>query len=394
MNFGIYVHIPFCVKKCDYCDFLSFPMDEGGRIKYVEALLVEIKYYGCEFKTASGKKISDDSEKEVQTIYFGGGTPSVLGAKLLADILRQIYESFHVSPQAEITVEINPATIDLAGLRKLQKSGFNRLSIGVQSTDNRELALLGRIHTYEAFLDTYRNAREAGFGNINLDLISALPGQSLEQYEQNLKRIIALAPEHISSYSLIVEEGTPFYQRYHGHEELLPNEDTDREMYHVTKRLLREAGYERYEISNYAKPGYRSRHNSSYWKRIPYLGLGLGASSFMNHTRWKNVEKLTEYLGWRDTLTETSVGKPPLVIEKEYLSEQDERAEFFFLGLRMSEGVSLMDYREQFQEELMDVYGKTIEKLSKQKLLVKEGERIRLTDFGMDVSNYVFEEFI
>ncbi|MBD5540543.1 MAG: radical SAM family heme chaperone HemW [Lachnospiraceae bacterium] len=379
----LYIHIPFCMKKCEYCDFLSMVSGEKDRQTYVDALCREIAYYGKMHGT-----------ERIDTIYIGGGTPSVVGADALIRLLECVKEKFYVNPLAEVTIELNPATIEKDGLHKLRENGVNRLSIGVQSTDNTELKLLGRIHTYEDFLRVYHDARAVGFQNINVDLMSSLPGQSVENYERNLDRIIGLQPEHISSYSLILEEETPFYGLYGEHPELLPTEEEDREMYRMTKAKLEAAGYERYEISNYARPGFESKHNSGYWKRIPYLGLGLGASSFMNHARWKNVSDLKEYLQIWDNCPQE-----PCLKEREELTLQDEMAEYMYLGLRMKEGVTVKGFEEAFHRPFHDIYGDVISGLEQDGLLAIDGkggenERVYLTDFGIDVSNYVFGKFI
>ena len=382
----LYIHIPFCAQKCRYCDFLSMAADEETKNRYVEALMCEISYYGKQEK---------ETDKALETVYFGGGTPSVIGSPNLVRILDCVKKYFPLKAECEVTVEVNPATIDGAGLCQLYENGVNRLSIGLQSAHNEELRLLGRIHGYEDFVKVFSQAREAGFGNINVDLLSALPGQSVEAYKDSLQRVIMLKPEHISSYSLILEEGTPFYESYVNRPEQLPDEETDRAMYHLTKELLKSAGYERYEISNYAKPGFESKHNSGYWKRVPYLGVGLGASSFLGGKRWKNAGNLKEYLQNWQKRDENYVCKPQF--EEFYaLSLQDEMAEYLYLGLRMSRGISIKGFEECFGKRLFDVYGHEILKLEREGLLVvEEGtDRLYLTDFGMDVSNYVFERFV
>lgn len=424
----LYLHIPFCVRKCNYCDFLSMPADRETMKRYGAALRHEICYYAAnlmseanpmpEAHPVSGSETA--SVSAVETIYFGGGTPSLLGAEALVGLLDCIRAHYSVSADAEITVEINPATIGRDGLRMLYENGVNRLSIGLQSTDDKELRLLGRVHTYRDFLDVFAAAREVGFQNINADLISALPGQTTEAYLNSLEGLIALKPEHISSYSLMIEEGTPFYQSYGGRPELLPDEETDREMYHLTKLRLREAGYERYEISNYARPGFASKHNSGYWKRTPYLGVGLGASSFWNHIRRRNIGNLQEYLQiWEKEknraehgtnpngeITENGTDKGKIALcgedctefyeEYELLSLREEMAEYLYLGLRMSEGVSIGGFAACFGQKLSDVYGKELAGLQKDGLLTvdEEKDRVWLTDYGMDVSNYVFEKFV
>lgn len=402
----LYVHIPFCVKKCNYCDFLSMPADDTVKKQYVQALKNEINYY------------AESLPEKLETIYFGGGTPSVLMPEQLTELLNLIRSKFDVYPNAEITIEINPATMDYEGLHKLRQAGFNRLSIGLQSVKNDKLLLLGRIHTYEQFLHTYSNARQAGFQNINIDCMSALPGQSLEEYVEGLHNIVALNPEHISSYSLIIEENTPFYEQYANHKELLPDEETDRAMYHETKRILQEAGYFRYEISNYAKAGFESRHNSGYWKRVPYLGVGLGASSFIRGCRTKNICDLKQYINYwssdniglhNSTLNSfvqddsfspiENAGNEDLYQqynEIEQISKEDAMAEYFFLGLRMTGGVSLQQFEKQFGCSAFERFSQELQELEEEKLILvdRAQDRIALTEFGMDVSNWVFEKFI
>lgn len=391
----LYVHIPFCVRKCNYCDFLSMPADHTVRERYVQALKNELLFY------ANG--IAD---RKLETIYFGGGTPSVLSPEQLEELLSTVYKLYDVNEDAEITVEINPATIDYGGLHKIKDAGFNRLSIGLQSANDEELKLLGRIHTYEQFLDTYHNARRAGFTNINIDCMSSLPGQRLDTYLDSLHKIINLQPEHISSYSLILEEGTPFYQRFHDHAEEYFDEDLDRQMYHETKRILRENGYERYEISNYAKKGFESRHNSGYWMRIPYLGVGLGASSFLAGKRTKNIDDMESYLSFwlekKENIGRYHSDRPEKkanavpYCEVEEVTREDAMAEYFFLGLRMSEGVSIQAFEKEFGISVFERYGQELDLCQKEKLLTVDPhtDRIALTDFGMDVSNWVFEKFV
>lgn len=391
----LYFHIPFCVRKCNYCDFLSMPADHTVRERYVQALKNELLFY------ANG--IAD---RKLETIYFGGGTPSVLSPEQLEELLSTVYKLYDVNEDAEITVEINPATIDYGGLHKIKDAGFNRLSIGLQSANDEELKLLGRIHTYEQFLDTYHNARRAGFTNINIDCMSSLPGQRLDTYLDSLHKIINLQPEHISSYSLILEEGTPFYQRFHDHAEEYFDEDLDRQMYHETKRILRENGYERYEISNYAKKGFESRHNSGYWMRIPYLGVGLGASSFLAGKRTKNIDDMESYLSFwlekKDNIGRYHSDRPEKkanavpYCEVEEVTREDAMAEYFFLGLRMSEGVSIQAFEKEFGISVFERYGQELDLCQKEKLLTVDPhtDRIALTDFGMDVSNWVFEKFV
>ncbi len=359
----LYIHIPFCIRKCAYCDFLSAPAAPEVQEAYVGQLLQEI---------AASKKLSEDYE--AVTVFFGGGTPGILKGELLCSILRALRDRFSVREDAEITVEANPGTVNRDKLVQYREAGVNRISLGLQSADNQELKLLGRIHTWEQFLESFQLARETGFRNINVDLMSALPGQTTESVHRTLERVLALSPEHISAYSLILEEGTPFHKRYEGHPELLPSEEEERQMYYDTRDRLCACGYEHYEISNFAKPGYACRHNLGYWERTDYKGFGLGAASLLENVRYTNQTDLTEYLKGNFAGTE------------EPLTEQAVREEYFFLGLRKMEGVEPGRYREHYEER--------IQRLQAQQLLEEKDGRIRLTERGTDVSNYVMAQFL
>ncbi len=377
---GLYVHIPFCVRKCNYCDFLSAPATDLTKERYVEALCREISGYR---EAADGY--------ELKTVYFGGGTPSVLNSVLVEKIVKVIKNTFSVDfEQAEVTMEVNPGTVTKERLAAYRQLGINRLSIGVQSARDEELALLGRIHTFAEAKQCYQWAREAGFTNISMDVISALPGQSLSDYQETLEALILLNPEHISSYSLIIEEKTPFYELYSDGKEMegdLPDEDTDREMYAYTKRRLASAGYERYEISNYAKPGFESRHNSSYWTGIPYIGAGLGASSLFTNARYHNEMDLQTYLA------AVQAGED-IRRDIERLVESEKMEEFMMLGLRMMKGVSRAEFQRQFGCAMETVYGQALKKLERDGLIAISGDTVALTETGIDVSNQVFIEFI
>ncbi|MDF2540108.1 MAG: oxygen-independent coproporphyrinogen oxidase [Herbinix sp.] len=401
---GIYIHIPFCVKKCNYCDFLSAPSDENTKRKYVEALLNQIRSY-------QGKM----NEYSIPSIFIGGGTPSSLDASDINLIMKALRETFHMDDNLEATIEINPGTITKEKLLTYKEAGINRLSFGLQSADDRELKLLGRIHTFEQFLENYHLARETGFSNINVDLMSALPGQTIESWENTLKQVASLEPEHISAYSLMIEEGTPFYSRFGEgmpEEGKLPEEDADRQMYHRTKELLKEQGYHRYEISNYAKQGYECRHNSSYWTGIEYLGLGLGAASLLscNHLkqdksngsyiRFHMEENLNRYIDlcgkyhnnpWNDPDKEMMKS---LYRDMEHLSEKQRMEEFMYLGLRLCEGIKREDFLSRFHVSIESVYGDVLLKLIKDDLIIAEGDCIRLSEYGIDVSNIVLSEFL
>lgn len=375
----LYIHIPFCIRKCRYCDFLSAPQDEETRERYVEALLREISAH------------RDKRESyEVSTVFFGGGTPSVLSPSQVKRIFEALQDSFAIHPDAEISMEANPGTVTEEKLRTYRACGINRISFGLQSADNEELRLLGRIHTYEEFEENFRLARKCGFDNINVDLMSAIPRQTMDSLERTLAKVISLGPEHISAYSLIVEEGTPFFNLYGERgplESELPGEEEERQMYYRTHELLSSAGYHRYEISNYAKPGKECRHNLGYWERVEYLGLGLGSASLMNHMRIRNTEDLAFYL--RNADNPTSIQR-----EQNKLSLQEEMEEFMFLGLRKMEGISTEDFKTYFHQDIEQVYGKQIEKLVRDGLLLRQGDRMCLSKQGIDVSNYVFAEFL
>ena len=371
----LYLHIPFCVRKCAYCDFLS-SSENGETIEnYVEALISEIKAY-------QALSLNDT----VVTIFLGGGTPSVLEGNQMERIFEALHEVFEIAEDAEITVEANPGTVTPEKLSAYRKLGINRISFGLQSADNGELKLLGRIHTYEQFLESYEMVRKAGFTNINIDLISAIPKQTVRSWEETLKRIIRLKPEHISAYSLIIEEGTSFAKLYGEGSPLerdLPSEEEERLMYEKTEEILDQNGYHRYEISNYAKAGYVCRHNVGYWKRVDYIGFGLGASTLQNPLRYKNTDDLQEYLN-RD------FSKKELLV----LTKDNQIEETLFLGLRMMEGVSLSAFEEHFHCPLTVIYQREIQKLTEKGLLRMEKDRISLTEKGIDLSNMVLSEFL
>lgn len=404
----LYLHIPFCERKCAYCDFLSAPADLPVRISYIKKLQEEIAYYGAQY-----------GEYQVSSIFFGGGTPTILEGYQLAAILEMVKEHFNITADAEITVECNPGTLTAGKAEKLVQAGFNRLSMGLQSADDRELQLLGRIHNFAQFLESYDLARKAGFRNINVDLMSALPGQTLKSWQDTLQKVTALRPEHISAYSLIIEEGTPFYERFAederireegGHPRLLPEEDVERQMYELTETFLHTKGYERYEISNYAKPGYECRHNCGYWTRKDYLGLGLGASSLVEHQRFQNTSDLKTYLeqeyspqceGQHEHIAETiqlqeetGLTQTGHHIHIETLDKKSEMEEFMFLGLRLMVGISRQQFEKKFQVTLNSVYGEVLRKLKGEQLIEEVAGYVRLTEHGIDVSNYVLAEFL
>lgn len=399
----IYIHIPFCVKKCEYCDFLSGPAPERTQIAYVEALMKEIAYYGSRIQ-----------DREVTTVYIGGGTPSWLQARYMEMILNQLYGSFKVLESAEISIECNPGTLTKEKLLTYKRLGINRLSIGLQSTMNDELQTLGRIHTYEQFLKNYHLARECGFKNINVDIMSALPNQTEESFAHTLSRVIQLQPEHISAYSLIIEKGTPFYEMYkfddvrrHAGMETkyLPSEETEYQIYKMTQHFLKKSGYEHYEISNYAKPGYACRHNAGYWQRKDYLGLGLGAASLIDNVRYDNLRNLDEYIQLADQIREQEfecetgkevVLRPGCNLHSniQCLSRKEQMEEFMFLGLRMAKGVSRFAFAENFGVQIDGIYSDVFARLEADGLIEKREGCIRLSDRGRDISNYVLSQFL
>ena len=387
----LYVHIPFCVRKCTYCDFLSFPADQDTVRAYVETMLKEIR------------RAPETHGEELSSIYIGGGTPTLLEGEQLSEILETIRGCARLEPDAEISIEANPGTVTREKLASLKKAGFNRLSLGLQSPRERELALLGRIHNTEEFLESFQLARDAGFDSINVDLMSCLPGQSCRDWEENLRFTAALGPEHISAYGLMLEEGTPLARS----RPVLPDEESQVRMYQDTAVILEESGYRQYEISNYAIPGFECRHNTGYWERTDYLGVGLGAASLIhekgfsgsdgcpgerdagcgNARRFSNTRRLSDYLAWDGETRE-------LHMEPVRLSREDEMEEYWFLGLRMLRGVSLARFEASFGISAWEVYGTVLERHLSQGLLEQEGDRIRLTRRALPVCNYVMSDFI
>ena len=378
----LYIHIPFCVKKCAYCDFLSGPQDEETIEQYVVSLLDEIH--------AHGSNVELVARYEVTSIFFGGGTPSILEESQIKQVMEVLNDVFQVKQDAEITIEANPGTVTQEKLETYRACDINRISFGLQSTNNEELKLLGRIHTYEEFLESFSLARECGFDNINVDLISAIPKQTLASWEETLQNVIKLNPEHISAYSLIVEDGTPFAKVYGEGcpgEKDLPSEEDERTIYYRTEELLKAAGYHRYEISNYAKEGKECKHNLGYWERKEYLGIGLGSASLIDNTRYKNTDDLTCYM--------KHAGKLNAIQEDiQVLSQKEQMEEFMFLGLRKMKGISETEFKDCFDIEVDKCYGDQLDKLEREELLERKDECIRLTSRGIDISNYVLSEFI
>lgn len=394
----LYLHIPFCVQKCHYCDFLSAPAPALVQQEYVAQMEKEIRHVSKFF-----------SGYEVVSVFIGGGTPSVLDASLIRRLLSQLSCSFGICPDAEISLECNPGTLDAKKLLQYKNAGVNRLSMGMQTADSRELKLLGRVHTFGQFASNFKLAREIGFTNINVDVMSALPGQDVASYEKTLHKALELRPEHISAYSLIIEEGTPFYDQYGQAQclreagkgqHLLPSEEQERRMYALTGELLGQAGYHQYEISNYAQDGFACRHNIGYWTRKEYLGIGLGAASLIGNVRFRNTADLNTYLksgfpyGQEDTKSCPFPSAGLWYEDVEPISLQGQMEEFMFLGLRMTCGVSGDSFYRQFHIPIEEVYGDVLKQQIGQGLIRKDGQRYCLTRFGIDVSNYVMASYL
>ncbi|MDD6400875.1 MAG: radical SAM family heme chaperone HemW [Lachnospiraceae bacterium] len=391
---SLYIHIPFCAVKCKYCDFLSFDGESyGTMLRYVDSLCQEIKLY---------EPIVGDYS--VRSIFIGGGTPSLLDESLITNIMAYIRRAFTVEKDAEITIEANPGTLRHQKLIGYKKAGINRISIGLQSADDDMLKKLGRLHNFDQFVASYKAARRVGFDNINIDIMSGLPGQTIHTYVDTLSRVIDFDPEHISAYSLSIEEGTPFANDP-SIIESLPPEMIDRRMYEITKKLLSANGYDRYEFSNYAKPGYECKHNMVYWTGGEYIGFGLGASSYFQGKRFNNTRDIAGYISLMEETGDLFVANDNL--EKLYnditnkLRENithiyiDSRMEeFMFLGLRMTCGISRYDFEERFNKDVFEVYGPVLNKYIDEGFIAMYEDRIYLTDKGIDVSNVILADFL
>jgi len=379
-NAGVYVHIPFCVQKCFYCDFLSFASTaiiQGSDVSlqkeiYVDALIKEIAM------AQHGNKIPYN----IDSVYIGGGTPTVLPPFLLCKIIEAI-KDFYLIADCEITVEANPGTLTREYLIMLKKAGVNRLSIGLQTIHEKHLKAIGRVHSYDDFVENFKTAREVGFDNINVDLMFALPNQTLFEWQETINKVINLSPEHISAYSLTPAESTSLWEGIENGSLKLPNDELDRMMYHFACKRLKEAGFLHYEISNFAKSNKKSRHNVNCWRLVPYYGFGLGAHSFDGKSRSFNHEKMSEYL-------KLSFEKQGVI----HLSNEDLMAEAMILGLRLNEGISEKELSEKFHVNPFEIYKNQIQKLIKSNLILKENGVIKLTPLGYDLANQVFESFL
>lgn len=386
-NVGLYIHIPFCKHKCQYCDFKSYSGKENLIDQYIKWLKFELKGVGEGNRLDYENKLDDLAI--VKTIYIGGGTPSFIDSKYITEILQICKENYTIGEKAEITIEVNPGTVDQEKLIAYKESGINRLSIGLQSTQDRLLKNIGRIHTYKDFVNTYQMARKAGFKNINVDLMLGLPEQSLQDLEKSLNEILELNPEHISVYSLIIEEGTPFYEKMKKGQIKLPDDEEERKMYWLVKNSLEQKGYIHYEISNFARPGFESKHNLSCWNQEEYIGIGSSAHSYTNNVRYSNIDSIEDYIKNYEEDKETDN-----FIFNEKQNKSSKMKEFMMLGLRKIQGIHIQDCKNKFVENPIYVYRKELEKLINEDLLEIDGDIIKLTDKGIDLANLVWKEFV
>lgn len=371
---GIYVHIPFCKRKCDYCDFISYSNKDSKIEEYIEAVKKEIELL----------KI----KSTITTVYIGGGTPSYIDSKYIKEIIKEISNK-NLSKEAEITIEANPGTVTLEKLRDYKEAGINRLSIGLQTTQDDLLKQIGRIHNYEQFLETYKMARKVGFANINVDLMLGLPNQRIKDLKESLESVMELQPEHISVYSLIVEDGTPIANKIEAGDLQLPDEDLERNMYWYVKNTLELNGYKHYEISNFAKQGYESKHNLNCWRQQEYVGVGLSAHSYRDITRYSNTAQLGEYI--------RNVQKGNLErnrIIHEIQKEDDTKKEYMLLGLRQIDGIKISKFKERFGDNPIYLFRNELKKLVSEELVCVDDDNIRLTNKGIDLANLVWAEFI
>lgn len=383
---GLYIHIPFCKQKCSYCDFCSYANKESFIKRYIQCVLKEI------IEVGNNNKIDFENGKDdlflVKTIYIGGGTPSLIDSKYIVQIIEDIKLNFEIDEKAEITIEVNPGTVTLEKLEDYKRAGINRLSIGLQSTHEHLLKEIGRIHTYLDFLDTFRFAREAGFENINVDLMIGIPNQTLEEVKDSIEEIVSMEPEHISVYSLILEEGTPLFKKVEEGLEL-PDEELERKMYWNVKQTLEQNNYIHYEISNFAKKGYESKHNLDCWNQKEYIGFGIAAHSYTNGIRYSNIENIEQYIkNYDEDKTEEN-----LVFHEKQDMEAMQK-EYMLLGLRKIDGVSIQEFKIKFVANPVFLYHSELEKLVNEELLEIDGDMIKLTNKGLDLANIVWEEFI
>ena len=386
-NIGLYIHIPFCKRKCKYCDFVSYSNIDNRIQKYIFYLKKEIEDIGI--SNSNAYKMGEDSLINIKTIYIGGGTPSYIDSKYIKEILEKVRENYKVSEDVEITLEMNPGTIDESKLQDYKEAGINRISIGLQSTNNETLKRIGRIHTYEEFLEAFLLARKVGFKNINVDLMLALPKQTIGELEEGLEKVIELNPEHISIYSLILEENTALYNEVNDGKYIMPSDEEERKMYWKTKRKLEKAGYIHYEISNFAKKGFESKHNLACWNQEEYIGVGAAAHSYANNVRYSNIDDIEKYIN------NFEIGKDiDNLIFHEKQNHESKIKEYMILGLRKIEGIDIDKFKNKFFGNPLYIFRKELDKLIKEDLVEIDGNYIKLTSKGLDLANIVWEEFI
>ena len=377
MELGLYLHFPFCISKCPYCDFNSYQLKEDNQISsYISALYQEITAYSQKLK-----------KNNIKTIYLGGGTPTILSGVQIYNILGFCKDKFNIDKNAEITIEANPGSLDGEKLKLLIESGINRLSLGAQSFNNLFLKKLGRIHNTQDIIDSYYLAREKGFNNINIDIMFALPDQTTKDLQTTLEKAISLKPDHLSLYNLTIKPGTEYYKKYKRGKLKLPTEDEEFDMYNWAINFLKENNFEHYEISNFARPYKRSMHNLIYWQNKPYLGIGAGAYSFIKGYRYMNYENPARYI------KEIMSGKLP-VDNGEKLSLRKRMIETIILGLRTKDGVGYKKFKTRFGANLNDIFSKQVDKLVNLGLLQKDNYRIKLIKRGIFLANTVFREFV
>lgn len=378
MELGVYIHIPFCIKKCYYCDFVSYENKLDLQESYIKKVINEIQ---------DNKELLKDNN--ITTIYIGGGTPSTINPEYIEKILNSIFEMSNIinKDDIEITIEVNPGTVNKNYLQMYKNCGINRLSIGLQSTNDRILKTIGRIHTYEQFLKTYNWAIEVGFKNINVDLMLGLPTQTIADLKESLENILDLkqAPNHVSVYSLIIEDDTPIQKMLNAGKLQLPTEEDERNQYHYTKNFLELHGYNHYEISNFSKTGYESKHNLNCWKQKQYVGFGLAAHSYINGIRYSNSCDLNVYLNNNSKYIK-------FINENQTL--EDMKKEFILLGLRMLDGISIKDFKEKFGENPVYIFRNELRRLVEDELIIVDLDNIKLTNKGLDFANVVWEEFV
>lgn len=384
---GLYVHIPFCKQKCYYCDFVSYSGKDKMIERYVKCLEQEIIQYANENKIMSKHGLED--QYIIKTIYIGGGTPSSINEIYILKILKTIKNNFIVDENAEITIEINPGIVSINKLVSYKNCGINRLSIGLQAVQDEILKKIGRIHTYKDFEDTYKYAREAGFNNINVDLMIDLPEQTLDNVKESVKTILSLKPEHISVYSLILEKNTRMYEMISSKIVSIAPDDIERKMYWYVKETLEKHKYIQYEISNFAKPGFESKHNMDCWNQNEYIGVGISASSFIDNKRYSNITELETYI----ENIENGTSNRNLILE-ETLNNESKMNEYMMLGLRKIDGVNIQEFKNRFNVNPIAIYSKILDKLSHEDLIEVDCDNIKLTSKGIDFANLVWEEFV